>query len=67
MPKAIVPKIPTWFLPAQQRKKEKHLVPCLAQCRHHTPFVVSTDGRHVEAQSDLQNLFAGFAKKMGNS
>jgi hypothetical protein len=58
-------KDPTKVLAAHEReKKRKYLGACLAQRRHFTPFVVSTDGLlGREAKIFLQKLSALLAAK----
>ena len=48
----------------ERAKKKKYLAACLAQRRHFTPFVVSTDGLlGKEAKALLQRLSALLAAK----
>jgi hypothetical protein len=50
----------------EREKKRKYLEPCLEQCRHFSPFVVSTDGLiGKEAQTIMKKLPARLAEKSG--
>jgi hypothetical protein len=48
----------------ERRKKKKYLEPCLKQCWHFSPFVVSTDGLlGKEAKKRLKCLSALLSEK----
>jgi hypothetical protein len=62
-------KDPLKVLETQKReKKKKYLNPCLEQCYHFTPVIVSTDGLiGKEATTLLKRLVALIAEKNGKS